>query len=323
MTITNDVLALVFFVGLTIVYVPQYYKIIKMTSSKGFSPWFLFLGYSASFLSCVNSIIYYLKSLLDCSRGWDCMEKSYGFTLLCLQWLLFLIFYVLFLVYFDNTPEPNNNNNNISLTDSSVPAISTSVSNNVSRKSRWIQCFKKTFVATTKGTVLIHFLIAQIVGLTALIFTLVLLHDNDWNSNTSNDMNQNNVVVELRTGSKVMEVGTMIMFCLHYVPQILETIYLKNVGSLSLVTLGILCPGTFLWTYFLATQNSITGNGDKSDDLSIWLPYLATGILQLILLIIGIYYEIRDRRMKKSRQYLLLLDNNDLSTEYDNHVNVF
>jgi hypothetical protein len=68
-----------------------------------------------------------------------------------------------------------------------------------------------------------------------------------------------------------------------------------------------MCPGSFIWTIFLASQSKITSNPNASQP-QVWIPYLIVGIMQLVLLIMGIYYE----RMNKKRNDYLLQINDDL-----------
>ena len=68
-----------------------------------------------------------------------------------------------------------------------------------------------------------------------------------------------------------------------YVPQILHTYSLKTSGSFSLLMLSIQMPGAFLvFAYQSFFTNSSVING---------IPYLISGIQQLILLILCIYYD--------------------------------
>lgn len=277
---TRDYLAIAFFVGLTVIYIPQYYKIIRSKCSVGFNPWFLFLGHTAAFISWVNSQIYYLRNWRSCQGDWDCTQQLYGFSLLIFQWLLFLIFYILYICFFETIP-----NEYHPLPDSNRQFV----------KRKCIGILK----INSKTKVVVHFLVSVLIGLVAQVITLTLLSQNNWNGD---DLD----IVQV--WSIILDVITTLMFTLHYFPQIWETIRLKRVGSLSLVTLGIMCPGTFVWTYFLATQKSGAVMVKGIIGPLVWIPYLVTGVLQSILFIIGTYYSCKERRLNT---YVLTLNNDD------------
>lgn len=262
--VLNDLLAVFFLLGLTVIYFPQFYKIIKKKTSIGFSVWFMFLGHTASFLSCLNALIFYINNWWTCHGSLNCTEKFLGFGLIIIQWLLYWMQYVLFVWYYPYKQ-----------TDSLIAG------EKPHRKRLKLQTI--TFIAS------------HVIGLIYLGVTLGLLGHHGWRNASSSD---------LRTWSTIMEVTISVMFLSHYIPQIWETYRLKKVGSLSLVTLALMTPGTFAWTVFLATQSSLVPNSQGSDP-SVWVPYLIVGAFQAVLLAIGIYY---DRKEKKRDQYRLLLD---------------
>lgn len=326
----QDYLAIGFTLGLTIIYAPQFYKMIKMKSSEGFHPWYVFLGYMASTISCINAVIYYWDDLASSVDWRPYIESISGFVLLVFQWLLFLIFYLIFVKYYKastttnitgaseeiNVPrsgaadwritnsqeedfftdEPDLQVNDSNIIE--VPQIYTAI--------RPIQLKKKgfayikdrlillkdklasVFALRTKKSNIILFILCQILGIILLLITLlIILVERKY----ATPQQQDDINRGINIWSNILEITTLVMFCLHYLPQIWETVRLKKVGSLSLVTLGMMCPGTFLWTYFLANQSDA--------NLSIWLPYFSVGIMQAVLLAIGIYYEVRDRCCNK------------------------
>jgi len=84
-------------------------------------------------------------------------------------------------------------------------------------------------------------------------------------------------------------VSTVVM----YLPQIYKTYQLKSPGALSFFMLLLQCPGAFMtFTFQILYHASFT----------IWLPYLATGIQQAILIVMIIYYWAKDRVKKKSEE---------------------
>lgn len=76
-----------------------------------------------------------------------------------------------------------------------------------------------------------------------------------------------------------------------YLPQIWMTYHLGHVGSLSIPTMLIQAPGSFLWAGSLAARLGWEG-------WSTWSILLFTGMLQVCLLVMGITFEIKARRAK-------------------------
>eukprot|EP00127_Corallochytrium_limacisporum_P000357 Clim_evm52s11 gene=Clim_evmTU52s11 len=67
-----------------------------------------------------------------------------------------------------------------------------------------------------------------------------------------------------------------------YIPQLYTVIANRDVGSYSIATLMLQCPGTFVWTTFLATGHD--------SNISTWLPNFITACMQLILICVGMYF---------------------------------
>ncbi|EGC28566.1 hypothetical protein DICPUDRAFT_90885 [Dictyostelium purpureum] len=82
----------------------------------------------------------------------------------------------------------------------------------------------------------------------------------------------------------------MVLVFLQWIPQIYTTIIANEIGSLSLVSVCIQAPGAFLVMYFQI---------DSKQNWSTWVPYLATGIQMIVLIVICVYYLIRDRKKNK------------------------
>lgn len=258
--------------GLLVIYIPQFWKIISMKTSFGFNQLFMFMGHTASFFSCLNSLIFYINNWWSCHGSLNCTESFFGFGLIVFQWLLFWVFYVLYILY-----HPRDRHDIVG---------------------KGCKTRKMAFA---------FFIISHIMILIGLVVTLVLLGTAKWHESDQNS--------RLMVWSGLLELVILFMFLGHYLPQLYETYQLKRVGSLSLVTLGMMCPGTFLWTIYLALQPNLANNGQDDShqetigmfksQIMIWFPYLIVGIMQLVLLVIGIYYE---RRRKKLSKYYMVLN---------------
>ncbi|KAK5577719.1 hypothetical protein RB653_002664 [Dictyostelium firmibasis] len=85
-------------------------------------------------------------------------------------------------------------------------------------------------------------------------------------------------------------VFALILVFLQWIPQIYTTWVTDEIGSLSLVSVCIQAPGSFLVVFFQI---------ESKQNWSTWVPYLATGIQMIVLIVICVYYLIRDRKKNK------------------------
>ncbi|KAN0036910.1 hypothetical protein ACTFIV_002233 [Dictyostelium citrinum] len=112
----------------------------------------------------------------------------------------------------------------------------------------------------------------------------------------------------------------LILVFLQWIPQIYTTWVTDEIGSLSLVSVCIQAPGSFLVVYFQI---------EAKQDWSTWVPYLATGIQMIVLICICVYYLIRDRKKNKklkedkdkiSSNQNIENNNNNISENYQTEV---
>ncbi len=83
-----------------------------------------------------------------------------------------------------------------------------------------------------------------------------------------------------------------VLASIQYFPQIYTTYMLKRVGSLSIPMMCIQTPGSFVWAGSLAARLG-------SEGWSAWGVYCVTGCLQGTLLVMGVYFEVANRRREK------------------------
>lgn len=70
---------------------------------------------------------------------------------------------------------------------------------------------------------------------------------------------------------------------IQYIPQIYTTFTVKHAGSLSIPMMCLQTPGGFIWSYSLYSQ--------PNSKWSSWLPFFSAANLQLILLIMCVYFK--------------------------------
>lgn len=101
---------------------------------------------------------------------------------------------------------------------------------------------------------------------------------------------------KLGTWANILGITATILATIQYLPQIWMTWFLGHVGSLSIPMMLIQTPGSFVWAGSLAARLGVEG-------WSSWGVFLVTGCLQGCLLVMGICFEVRDRREKNYDEF--------------------
>ncbi|KAK2624548.1 hypothetical protein QTJ16_006498 [Diplocarpon rosae] len=97
----------------------------------------------------------------------------------------------------------------------------------------------------------------------------------------------------LGTWANLLGIVATVLAGIQYLPQIWMTWHLGHVGSLSIPMMLIQTPGSFIWSGSLAARLGVEG-------WSTWGVFLVTGCLQGCLLVMGIYFEVKARKERKS-----------------------
>jgi len=281
MSIINDVIGITFLIAVIVIYIPQFVKLYQKKTSHGFSPWFMFLGHTASFWTCANTLVYYINGWWDCHGTTNCSENFIGFALVVAQWILYFIMYIFYLLYLPDSKE------------------------------LYYPKYRKYCRLTKRQFVNLTFTISIILSAAALIANLFLLNKYHWHDPSSG-------APDLVASTSAIEILILIFFLIHYFPQIYETYRIKEAGSISLVTLALMCPGTFGWTLYLALQGKIGPNSQAGNPM-VWVPYLIVGLMQAVLLGMGVYYE----RQKRRNLYHLLIDEDEVKNQQQVQVVVW
>lgn len=92
-----------------------------------------------------------------------------------------------------------------------------------------------------------------------------------------------------QTWADILGLGVALLACVQWVPQVLTTWHLQSLGSLSLVSLAISTPYTWIFGVSMIVRVGVQG-------WSAWIVYLLVGTMQLILIATGVTYTMRDRR---------------------------
>ncbi|KAI9310229.1 hypothetical protein BX666DRAFT_1286867 [Dichotomocladium elegans] len=246
-------------IGLVISYLPQHYRIIANKTSEGFNPWFLLLGVISSSSSFLNIVLLQWDAIVCCkslSMG-VCLVNLLGVVQIMLQWAMFCLVFVLFLIYYPNKYV------HLTMHSESDDPILTKL---------------RTFTAEWKASLFIAVLCAGHFIL-SLVVTLILLAvygspSRYWQTNY--------------WAGLLGIVSTVLASC-QYFPQIYTTWKRKSVGALSIPMMLLQTPGSALFVYSLAVR--------PGTNWTAWITYLVTGLLQGTLLVMCIIWHYRNKRL--------------------------
>lgn len=111
---------------------------------------------------------------------------------------------------------------------------------------------------------------------------------------------------QLQNWANFLGIFSTVLAAIQYFPQIYTTWLIKRVASLSIPMMCIQTPGSFVWAASLAARLGPSG-------WSAWGVYCMTGVLQGTLLIMGLYFEWKDRKVARTEaaQRAVEADEND------------
>ncbi|KAK1922577.1 hypothetical protein DB88DRAFT_512096 [Papiliotrema laurentii] len=271
------VLSLGLCTGLIISYLPQHVRIIRAKTSEGFSPWFLLLGATSSASGMLNLLIVQWPLFLCCGRitAGRCFESLLGFTQVTLQWLLFTIILILYLVYFPPhlkyqvalPLEPSTRYGAVEGGGSAAEVHVAATKSKVTTTPEWR-------LAVTLGIV-----VALHLGLLLLLsFALLYL--------LPPTSPPHPLLSYLAT---FLGVSATLLAVLQYAPQIYKTYRAKLVGALSLGTMAIQVPGSVLFVVSLVVR--------PGTNWTSWLAYAVTGLMQGALLVLCLLWKRRQKKL--------------------------
>ncbi|CZT25053.1 related to PQ loop repeat protein [Ramularia collo-cygni] len=252
-------LAALLVLGILASYLPQHHKILSRRTSEGLSPWWVLLGGLSSIFALAN-ILTLPTSRADISccttiSGGACAAALLGVAQIGVQWSCFMVIVVLYLVFF-----PRDEGEAEDLTSST--ATLTEGGKRGEGKDQLI----------VGGSIFIAVLIVALVS-------VVLV-----------------VAFPERTQTWADLLGSVsgVLAAIQYLPQIYYTWVLKDLKSLSLLTLVVQVPGAFVFAFSLWLRVGWEG-------WSTWLVYIVTGVLQAVLLGMALNYFSLERLRRSER----------------------
>ncbi|KAF8273583.1 hypothetical protein EI94DRAFT_1715328 [Lactarius quietus] len=251
--------------GLCISYAPQHYRIISKGSSEGFSPWFLLLGSTSSASGMLNMMVMQHTIIRCCSvySALDCLETIAGVIQVGMQWLLFSVILVLYIIYFP--PHLKYVTLDLDGHDSRPPErVKTNLKSDNWRLS-----------VTLSWIVFIHLAFC-----TFVTFILILNSPADPSGSAR---------TQLSLWATFLGVSSAVLAALQYAPQIVHTYRLKLVGALSVPMMMIQTPGGFIMAISIMIR--------PGTNWTSWIMFLVAAIMQGILLFLCICWKVRQHKL--------------------------
>ncbi|KAF8523648.1 hypothetical protein JB92DRAFT_2704554 [Gautieria morchelliformis] len=249
-------------VGLILSYLPQHYRIISKNTSEGFSPWYLLLGSTSAASGMLNVIMLQWNVIMCCSSvgpGY-CLESLGGVIQVSLQWALFTLILVLFLIYFpphlkyvDLPQQP---------ADPTQPLLPPSRSN--------IQSDDWRLAVTLAWVVAIHIAFETFVTLFLLIY--------------------HSPPRQIQIWATFLGVTSAGLAVIQYLPQLIKTYRMKRVGAISIPMMCIQTPGAVLMVLSIALR--------PGTNWTSWITYATAGLMQGSLLVMCLLWKARQARLR-------------------------
>lgn len=251
---SNLVVSLVIAIGIVGSYLPQHLRIYRRGTSEGLNPFFLLLGVTSCTNSLINIAVLQWNVLRCCSQlpVGVCAANSLGVIQLLLQFGMFGTTLVLFLIYF---PRPSH-----------FPQSGASGATPVARPVPRHTSLSWTLSVAVTGVAVVHLV-------TFIAVSLTFLRKSETRERAI-------------TWANWLGGSAMVLSGLQYVPQIYTTVKRGTVGSLSVVTLAVQAPGSFVFAYSIAQRPGVRWSS--------WLLFVVTGCLQAVLVGICGYFRARD-----------------------------
>ncbi|VDC04310.1 unnamed protein product [Peniophora sp. CBMAI 1063] len=257
----TDILTALLSVGLIISYLPQHYRIISKNSSEGFSPLFLLLGATGSASGMLNMIVMQWGVLKCCDvySAADCLETVGGVIQVGLQWALFNITQILYILYF-----PVHLKYVTARTSDGAPVRTKA------KTSSW------SLSITLSWVVLLHVLLETFA-------TAILLSGSPHSPDSSVRSEQ----LELWATFLGISSGVLVVF--QYAPQIWHTYKMRLVGALSIPMMLMQTPGGFAMALSIILR--------PGTNWTSWLQFVVAAGMQAILLTLCICWKVRQNRL--------------------------
>ncbi|GJJ68943.1 hypothetical protein EMPS_01289 [Entomortierella parvispora] len=202
-------------------YLPQHLRIIINRTSEGISPWFLLLGCISASSTFLNIVILQWRVIMCCKvlNLGPCLESTLGIAQLGVQFVMFGLVFVLYLIYF--------------------PAY---------KKAPQLQIHSRRFkfLPAPSEEWKVSVLIAHVVAAHLIICVLVTIYMLVWVGGPEHPLTS--------AWASFLGITSVLLATIQYVPQIMRTFRRKSVGALSIPMMMMQTPGAALLTLSLALR---------------------------------------------------------------------
>ncbi|KAF9093237.1 hypothetical protein BGX29_010025 [Mortierella sp. GBA35] len=260
-------------IAIIVSYLPQYYRIFQKKSSDGLSLWFLILGSLSTTSSFFNIFVLQWGVIRCCSvvGPGHCTESILGITQLGVQFVMFNLIFILYMIYFPPHKK-----------------VSTFLRHQLLHCRLF--CFPTRSFTWTLSILASKVLLGYFFVSTFITFTLIAAvgrggHDNDDHSSSR---------AWLLVWAGLLGIIAAFLAMIQYIPQIIETYLRKSMGALSIPMMLIQTPGAILITVSLALR--------PGANWTTWISYAITALLQWILLGLCLFYAFQIRKRRALRQ---------------------
>jgi len=246
--------------GLIISYAPQHYRIISNGTSLGLSPWFLLLGSTSTAAGLFNMITLQWRIVRCCPvlPFGTCMEISAGILQVGLQWLLFTVIFVLYMIYYP--PELK-----YEIEDTPAP----------SKRGRHRDEWQASIILA--WIIAVHLVI--IFGV-----TIYLLADTPLLPPPSESLPH-----RISSWAAFLGISSAILSAIQYAPQLFHTYNIGLVGALSIPMMLIQTPGAILMVLSIALR--------PGTNWTSWITFVVAGVMQGSLLVMCLAWKVRQRQL--------------------------
>jgi uncharacterized protein with PQ loop repeat len=238
-----------------------------MGSSEGLSPYYMLLGATSMITIFWNTFLLQYGHIGCCAiqTAGDCFENIMGLIQVFLQFGCFMALVMLYIGYF---PKERRYQSHV-----------------LTLRKRKTREYRQAVIV---GILVFVIFVLSTVSSLALFFSL-------------GDGQQSNVT---EIFADMLGLISMITASIQFIPQIVKTLRIRQVGSLSIPSMILQTPGSFILVYTLSSRS---GN-----NITNWITYLVTGILQAILLISCLVFKYQERKQRLvSEEFTRLLDEDD------------
>jgi uncharacterized protein with PQ loop repeat len=280
-------------IGVWLSLLPQLINIIRSKSTVGIAFLTLLFANINSFMTMLNNLLLNVGEISNCHDGTvggvECTRCLLVFAQLVVGWIMYVINYGAFLYYFIDEKLSNEAEERSKESRYQSDLLSESVNAEKTKVKLWNRNYSRWNSTEWKFIVFGTAIYAAIIAFLTLIATAFMVMF---------------PLIDPRTNLLAEVIGYVgsVFVVIQWSPQIYRTIKFKSSGSFSIVMILMFVPGCFTIMFFMAIV--------EKQSFSLWISYLLSGLQQIVLLGLLIYYDyIRPRLFKTTIAILEVPEN--------------